>query len=146
VRYRSLVLHRRRWTAAPGALPVRTPGADDAAWYLAWQRWRREHGLPARVFATVRPADDGTGPAAAFGGGAKPQYVDFDSPLSLIALDALTAGGRTRTVFEEMLPGEDELHVRSPRGHHVAELAVEIVPRGAAPAAAAPHGRQDSAV
>ncbi|WP_328470884.1 lantibiotic dehydratase [Streptomyces sp. NBC_00448] len=166
VRYRGLVLHRRSWTAAPGALPVREPGAGEAAYYLAWQRWRRRHGLPARVFATVREElPDGGGPAAAFGGGAKPGYVDFDSPLSLIALEALTGGGRARTVFEEMLPGADELHVRSARGRHVAELAVEIVPRPAAtapapaaaptPAAASapapapapdPHGRQGTRV
>jgi hypothetical protein len=147
VRYRSVVLHRRSWTAAPGALPEREPGMDDAGFYLQWQRWRRDHGLPDRVFATLHQQRDGD--AGGFGavfGGSKPQYVDFDSPLSLIALDALTAGGRTRTVFEEMLPGEDELHVRSPRGHHVAELAVEIVPRAAEPAAAARPGRQDSAV
>ncbi|WP_329173656.1 lantibiotic dehydratase [Streptomyces sp. NBC_01477] len=147
VRYRSLVLHRRSWTAAPGALPVREPGMDDAGFYLRWQRWRRDHGLPDRVFATLHEQrEDGAGGFGAVFGGSKPQYVDFDSPLSLIALDALTGGGRTRTVFEEMLPGEDELHVRSPRGHHVAELAVEIVPRAAAPAAAARPGRQDSAV
>ncbi|SDO51361.1 lantibiotic dehydratase [Actinacidiphila guanduensis] len=136
VRYRSLVLHRRRWTAAPGALPVRAPGTGEAAGYLAWQRWRRTHGLPARVFATVR-AEEGTGPGAAFGGGAKPAYVDFDSPLSLAALEGLLAGGPARTVFEEMLPEADELHASSPRGRHVAELALEIVPR---PAAAPPAG------
>ncbi|SHM61327.1 lantibiotic dehydratase [Actinacidiphila paucisporea] len=145
VRFRSVVLHRRSWTAAPGALPVREPGMDDAAFYLRWQRWRRDHGLPDRVFATLhRERDDGAGGFGAVFGGSKPQYVDFDSPLSLIALDALTGGGGTRTVFEEMLPGEDELHVRSPRGHHVAELAVEIVPRAADHAAAARPGRQDS--
>ncbi|WP_328912718.1 MULTISPECIES: lantibiotic dehydratase [unclassified Streptomyces] len=138
VRYRSLVLHRRNWTAEPGALPVREPGADEAAYYLAWQRWRRRHRLPDRVFATVR--EDGPGGGTVFGGGAKPAYVDFDSPLSLLALEALTGGGRTRTVFEEMLPDENELHVRSPRGRHVAELAVEIVPRATG---SAPHGRQD---
>jgi hypothetical protein len=147
VRYRSLVLHRRSWTAAPGALPARAPGLDEAGFYLRWQRWRHDHGLPDRVFATVHEekADDAGGFGAVFGG-SKPQYVDFDSPLSLIALDGLTGGGRTRTVFEEMLPGEEELHVRSPRGHHVAELAVEIVPRAAEPAGAGPRGRQDSAV
>jgi hypothetical protein len=147
VRYRSLVLHRRRWTAAPGALPAREPGADEAAAYLAWQRWRRRHGLPARVFATVRPdAGDGGGPGAAFGGGAKPHYVDFDSPLSLTALEGLVAGGGVRTVFEEMLPGQDALHVRSPRGRHVAELALEILPRpGEEPAGpGGRHGRQDT--
>lgn len=147
VRHRSVVLHRRSWTAAPGALPQRAKGDDEAACYLRWQRWRHEHGLPDRVFATVHEqSDPAAGGFGAVFGGSKPQYVDFDSPLSLIALDALTGGGTHKTVFEEMLPGEDELHVRSPRGHHVAELAVEIVPRGAAPAAAAPHGRQDSAV
>ncbi|MGW5354119.1 lantibiotic dehydratase [Streptomyces sp. NPDC004031] len=147
VRYRGLVLHRRSWTAAPGALPARPAGTDEAAAYLAWQRWRHEHGLPDRVFATVheeRAADAG-GFGAVFGG-SKPHYVDFDSPLSLLALHALTDGGRHKAVFEEMLPGEDELHVRSPRGHHVAELAVEIVPRAAHPAAAARPGRQDPAV
>ncbi|MBM9506975.1 lantibiotic dehydratase [Streptomyces sp. KK5PA1] len=129
IRYRSLVVHRRSWTAAPGALPVREPGTDDAAHYLAWQEWRHRHGLPDQVFATVHDDD-----APAFGN-AKPQYVDFDSPLSLLALDALTGGGRSRTVFEEMLPARSDLHVRSARGHHVAELAVEIVPG---------PGRQDS--
>jgi hypothetical protein len=146
VRYRSLVLHRRRWSAAPGALPVRAPGADEATAYLAWQRWRRRHGLPARVFATVRPEADGGGPGAAFGGGAKPHYVDFDSPLSLTALEGLLAGGPVRTVFEEMLPGQDALHVRSPQGRHVAELALEIIPRPAAAPAGQDrrHGRQDT--
>lgn len=136
VRYRSLVLHRRTWTAAPGSLPVREPGLDEAEFFLRWQRWRRDHGLPDRVFATVheQSADDAVGFGAVFGG-SKPSYVDFDSPLSLIALDATTGGGRNRTVFEEMLPAESELHVRSPRGRHVAELAVEIIPRAAEPAA-----------
>lgn len=147
VRYRSVVLHRRSWTAAPGALPEREPGMDDAAFFLGWQRWRHRHGLPDRVFATLHEQrDGGAGGFGAVFGGSKPAYVDFDSPLSLIALDALTGGGRTRTVFEEMLPGEDELHVRSPRGHHVAELAVEIVPRPAEGAAAARPGRQESAL
>jgi hypothetical protein len=51
-----------------------------------------------------------------------------------------------------MLPGVDELHVRSARGHHVAELAVEIVPRPAvvpAPAAvpaSEAHGRHGTRV
>jgi len=131
VRHRSLVLHRRAWTARPGALPVRGPGQGDAAHYLAWQRWRHRHGLPRQVFATVHAAD---APETAYGGGAKPAYVDFDSPLSLLALEALTGGGTARTVFEEMLPAADELHLRSAEGRHVAELAVEIVPRPTAPA------------
>jgi hypothetical protein len=131
VRFGSVVLHRRSWTAAPGALPVREPGATEAEWYLDWQRWRRRHGLPDQVFARVyQERDPGAGeaPGTADPDRGKPQYVDFDSPLSLLALDGAIGGSRVRVVLEEMLPTEDSLPVRSERGSHVAELAVEIVP------------------
>ncbi|MEV8046564.1 lantibiotic dehydratase [Streptomyces griseoluteus] len=131
VRHHALVLQRRSWTVADGHLPLRAPGATDADWYLAWHRWRVRHGLPVRAFATVHE-ETGDGQGAAWFGGSKPQYVDFESPLSLTALEGLLAGKRARTVFEEMLPAEDELHVTSPRGRHVAELAVELLPVPAA--------------
>ncbi|MFJ5881748.1 lantibiotic dehydratase [Kitasatospora cineracea] len=128
VRYGSLVLHRRSWTAEPEALPQLPPGASESERYLAWQRWRRRHGLPVRAFARVRPGGAGAP------GTVKPQYVDFASPLSLTALDGLLAAGAGQLVLEEMLPGEEALHVRSARGRHVAELALEVMPRPAGPA------------
>jgi len=129
VRYRSLVLSRRSWSVPAESLPPRAAPTPDADWFLGWQRWRAAHDLPVRLFATVRRGDAGGG-GAWFGGG-KPQYVDFDSPLSLIALEGLVeAAGRVS--FEEMLPAPDELHVASDRGRHVAELALEIVPTRAA--------------
>ncbi|MEU1532014.1 lantibiotic dehydratase [Streptomyces fagopyri] len=126
VRHHSLVLQRRSWTAADGSLPLRAPDATDGEWYLAWHRWRVRHGLPARVFATVHEETSGEG--GGWFGGSKPQYVDFESPLSLTVLEGILAGKHARAVFEEMLPGESELHVTSPRGRHVAELAVEMLP------------------
>ncbi|MGW1942301.1 lantibiotic dehydratase [Streptomyces goshikiensis] len=110
-----VVLSRRSWTTTAGALPVR--GAREAGHFLDWQRWRRTHGLPEQVFATVS-----AGPSAA---GAKPQYVDFASLLSLAAFETLLRDPAHRVVFREMLPGPDGPHVRSARGAHVAELAVE---------------------
>ncbi|MFC9328562.1 lantibiotic dehydratase [Kitasatospora sp. NPDC057015] len=141
LRHGSLVLHRRSWTAEPGALPEPRPGAGEPERYLDWQRWRRRHALPEQVFARVhaRPAD---GAAGGWQGSSKPQYVDFAGPLSLMALDGLLAAGAGRVVFEEMLPGEDALHVRSPQGRHVAELAVETVPRAAPAAAPEQQGAQ----
>lgn len=118
VRYRSLVLARRRWAADAGMLPR---GGTDAERFLAWQRWRRTHGLPPRAYATVYPAG-----AVGWAGGTKPQYVDFDSVLSLVALDGLLRDPAARVVITEALPDTDELHVRSSRGRHVAELAVEV--------------------
>ncbi|MGW2052474.1 lantibiotic dehydratase [Streptomyces sp. NPDC001840] len=118
VRYGEVVLSRRSWATTAGALPVRTPGTGDQDWYLGWRRWQRRHRLPDRVFATVSSGPRG-------GAGAKPQYVDFQSCLSLTALEALPTHPDDRVVLREMLPSEDGLHVRSARGSHVAELAVE---------------------
>lgn len=126
VRYRSLVLARRSWTAPAASLPRRAASAHDAGWFLGWQRWRAAHGLPARVFARVRRQEPDAG-GAWFGKG-KPQYVDFDSPLSLIGLEGLIDDG-DRVAFEEMLPAPEDLHVISEHGRHVAELALEITPR-----------------
>ncbi|MFC9588890.1 lantibiotic dehydratase [Streptomyces sp. NPDC056944] len=114
-----IVVSRRSWTADAAVLPVRRPGADEAAWYLEWRRWQHRHGLPDQVFATVLRE----GRRAL---GAKPVYVDFASPLSLTSFDALVdREPGTGVALREMLPAEDALHLTSPRGRHVAELAVE---------------------
>ncbi|MFG2895827.1 lantibiotic dehydratase [Streptomyces zaomyceticus] len=114
-----IVLSRRSWTADAAVLPAPRPGSDEASRYLEWRRWRRAHGLPDQVFATV--LRDGRRAL-----GAKPVYVDFESPLSLTAFDALVdrepGAGVT---LREMLPAEDALHLTSAQGRHVAELAVE---------------------
>ncbi|MGW6783500.1 lantibiotic dehydratase [Streptomyces sp. NPDC054987] len=126
-----VVLSRRSWTTTAGELPVQ--GVREAGHFLDWQRWRRRHGLPEQAFATVS-----AGPSAA---GAKPQYVDFASPLSLGVFETLLRDPAHRVVFREVLPGPEGLHVHSARGAHVAELAVETfttTPReAAAPAGAA---------
>ncbi|MFG2925637.1 lantibiotic dehydratase [Streptomyces sp. NPDC048305] len=118
VRHANLVLSRRSWSAAAGSLPLSTPGSPTAEVFLGWQRWRREHEVPERVFATVS-----TGPRG--GAGAKPQYVDFHSHLSITAFEALVKSPEDRVELREMLPAEDGLHVESGEGSHVAELAVE---------------------
>ncbi|WP_327121937.1 lantibiotic dehydratase family protein [Streptomyces sp. NBC_01341] len=119
VAHGDVVISRRSWTADTTTLPVRRPEADEAQSYLDWQRWRRTHGLPDQVFATVLGTSGRTP-------GAKPLYVDFDSPLCLTAFDALVdrTPGAT-VVLREMLPTEEGLHLTSAHGRHVAELAVE---------------------
>ncbi len=130
LRYGALVLQRRSWTAAAGSLPRREAGGDEAEWYLAWLRLRARHGLPAQVFARIRQDAAAGAPDRD-----KPQYVDFDSPLSLLALDAALAERPGRVVFEEMLPAGHELAARSGAGDHVSELVVELLPTTAGPAA-----------
>ncbi|MFD4024264.1 lantibiotic dehydratase [Streptomyces sp. NPDC058576] len=119
VRHGSLVLSRRSWSAPAAVLPLHRPGAPEDGWFLDWHAFRRTHGLPDRVFATV--SDTGARGAT----GAKPQYLDFDSPLSLAAFEALVKSPEARVVFREMLPDEDALPTVCGPGRHVAELAVE---------------------
>ncbi|MFF7638293.1 lantibiotic dehydratase [Kitasatospora sp. NPDC008050] len=130
VRYGNLVLQRRSWTVAPEARPAAAAGRNEAERFLDWQRWRRRLGLPRQLFVRVHPLG-GAGPRL---GAVKPQYLDFASPLSLLALEGLLTGGPAELVLEEMLPGEQELHVRSAQGRHVAEVALEIIPRTTAAA------------
>ncbi|MEU9734374.1 lantibiotic dehydratase [Streptomyces sp. NPDC048002] len=118
VRHGDLVLARQCWSTTAASLPTLPAGTAETDVFLAWRRWRRDHGLPARVFATVAGGPRG-------GAGAKPQYVDFDSPLSLAAFEALVKSPEDRVELREMLPAENGLHVVSERGSHVAELAVE---------------------
>ncbi|MFI8160009.1 lantibiotic dehydratase [Streptomyces microflavus] len=119
VRHGSLVLSRRSWSAPAAALPLQRAGVPEDGWFLGWHAFRRHHGLPDRVFVTV--SDSGARGAT----GAKPQYLDFDSPLSLSAFEALIKTPQARVVFREALPDEDALHTVSGHGRHVAELAVE---------------------
>ncbi|GGK09844.1 hypothetical protein GCM10011583_47520 [Streptomyces camponoticapitis] len=134
VRHGSVVLSRRSWSAPAAELPLHAPGVSDDEWFLGWHRFRRATGLPDRVFVTV--SDSGARGAT----GAKPQYLDFDSALSLTAFEALLKTAEARVVFREMLPDEDGLHAVSGRGRHVSELAVETL--AGAPPLPAPENRR----
>jgi hypothetical protein len=115
VRYGSVVLSRQQWSVRADRAPQRRPGEGDAAWFLDWQRWRRAHGVPRRVFLTT--------PAS---GEYKPLYVDFESYLCLTLVDAMVRDNPGVLVLSEMLPGPDELCVRGDGRGHVTELTVEI--------------------
>ncbi|MFY1632145.1 lantibiotic dehydratase [Solwaraspora sp. WMMB335] len=119
VRYGNVVLSRRSWHVTAADLPLPPARTPQHERFLGWRRWRLTHRLPRQVFVTVhQPA----GPAAR---PAKPQYLDFDSMLSLLSVEGLITSTQARLVLREMLPAENELHVHSDDGAHVAELAVQ---------------------
>ncbi|GGM46845.1 lanthionine biosynthesis protein [Micromonospora sonchi] len=128
-----LVLQRRMWKLHPDYLPpARTGQLGDADWFLSWQRWRRDNGLPRRVFATpdgnrLAASTDDEG-AAAQGGRPdhKPLYVDFDSYLCLQLLEAMGRSAGSRLVLAEMLPDRDEQLLSGEAGAFVTELTVEL--------------------
>ncbi|MEV6815801.1 lantibiotic dehydratase, partial [Micromonospora sp. NPDC051296] len=130
-----LVLQRRMWKLHPDYLPpARTAEVGEADWFLAWQRWRRDNGLPRRVFATpdgnrLAPTADDAGPAGAPAAGRpdhKPLYVDFDSYLCLQLLEAMGRSAGSRLVLAEMLPDRDEQLLSGEAGAYVTELTVEL--------------------
>lgn len=120
VRVGNVVLGRRSWALRAGDLPSRVPGQTDADWFLAWRRWRARHDLPEVTFATVYSSDRGAATASP-----KPQYVQFDSFLSLQAFEALGAGPDDRVLIQEALPAADGVMTRLPDGRHVTEFAIE---------------------
>jgi hypothetical protein len=131
IRYRNVVVQRRMWKLHPDYLPpARTPDRSEAEWFLAWARWRRDNGLPRRVFAT--PEGSRLTGAAAVDGGAggrpehKPLYVDFDSVFSLRLLEAMARTAGSRIVLTEMLPDRDEQVLRIGDQTYVTELTVEL--------------------
>jgi len=114
-----LVLARRSWTLRARDLPADIGGPAEQ--FLTWQRWRRTHGLPLRVFTTVHP------PGGVGRRRPKPQLLDLGSELSLRSFRAALTHPDSRVELTEALPDLGRAWVRSPAGHHVAELAVETV-------------------
>lgn len=128
LRYRDVVLSRRAWIVGVDALPTRAPGESDAAWLLSWRTWQRQHGLPDQVFAKFATPSDPR--RLAWRAWSKPHHVDFRGYHWLVVLDQLARTGGGAVAFEEMLPAEDQLHVTSSRGHHVAEMTLEMLRTG----------------
>ena len=133
VAFRNIVLGRRSWSVPSSELPVRAPEDDEAGVFLAWRAWQAEHQLPDQVFVTF-PTESDAGPEGddadgGEGGGwvqrTKPMYLDFTSLFSLTLLETQARRAEGRVQFEEMYPSEEDLYVRSSRGRHVCELAIE---------------------
>lgn len=122
-----LVLQRRMWKLSKDVFPFRDPRHSDAEHLLRVERWRREHGIPSRVFAQIDTPD-------APGQGEdrrkvtrKPLPVDFGSWLSLRMLEQLARGATARLVLTEFSPDLDDLWLRDERGRpRVGEFLIEL--------------------
>ncbi|MGC4937265.1 lantibiotic dehydratase [Kribbella sp. DT2] len=132
-----LVLQRRMWKLSTDVFPFRDSRNSDAEHLLRVQRWRREHGLPRRLFAQTdsgaarSPGDDADHAGPDRKTGRKPLPVDFDSWLSLVLLEQLALGAKNRIVLTEANPDVDQLWLRDEEGSaHVSELLLELYDTG----------------
>lgn len=110
LRYRRVVVRRRRWLPDPAGLPAAPHPAEDFADFRALRAWAGAHGLPRRCFvrADTEP---------------KPIYLDWGAPLAVDAF-AKVARGAAALVVTEFSPGPwftDDL------GAHTAELRMTHV-------------------
>jgi hypothetical protein len=93
------VLYRRKtWVVEATSLRSPFAGSSEAAVFLAVNRWRRDRGIPERVFA-VEPLVGGVERPQT-----KPQYIDFSSPLFLEVLRSIAEVDVPRFSFMEALP------------------------------------------
>jgi hypothetical protein len=98
LRYRNVVLSRRRWRLLPGLLTELPAAPSTAPERLELRRALRRNGLPPRFFAKASHQR-------------KPMYIDTDSPLLVDALYRLAAQA-TSVHATEVLPDGDALWLR----------------------------------
>ncbi|MCP4655177.1 MAG: hypothetical protein GY856_07130 [bacterium] len=118
-----LVLSRRSWWVAAGALRERLAGTTPARAFQRLNRWRTDLGMPADVFFRAMPTqpkredespekdpdaprDDSPVQAA---GTQKPQYLSFESGFLTEMLCEAVRNHDGAILFEEMLPAPDML-------------------------------------
>lgn len=115
-----MVVARRTWRTTVGECPLRRVVGAEAR-FLAARRWRRDLGLPERLF--VKIADE-----------TKPTFVDLTSPLlvdslaTMLRSAGLSGGDAVAVVLSEMLPDTDQAWVPDAGGaRYVSELRLQIV-------------------
>lgn len=117
----SMVVARETWRRTVSELGLFTGIDDERERYLAVQRWRRELGLPDRVFVGIATET-------------KPVYADLTSPLHIRALSTMlrsglrSAGPDTPVTISEMSPTPEESWVPDAEGRvYASELRIVAV-------------------
>jgi hypothetical protein len=116
--------------------PQREPGQDDFTFFLHLNRWRREQGLPRRIFiapkqafgspkAQDQPAEEGN-VAGQQMRNYKPLYLDFENFFSMALLEALVRDSTQTLVLTEMLPNQGQLWLKQQGHSYVSEFMLEI--------------------
>lgn len=127
IRLGNVVLQRQHWRVGPALLPARQDGITDSERFLSWRRWRRENGLPERVFvSSAEPSGEERAGDVEGAPLTKPQHIDFGSYFSLTLLDSVLRAAAGGLVMTEMLPDLDQLWLRSGSDRYVTELTLEL--------------------
>jgi hypothetical protein len=116
-----LVVRRRRWYVAAGALPQRRAAEPESQYLVRLAEWQQQLELPDEVFFAGQPAAPGNGlPASP--DDYKPQYLHFASPLLVRLFEKQLRKGLPLRL-EEMYPTTAQL--RQAGQTHVRETLLE---------------------
>lgn len=115
--FKSLVLARAAWEWPLESLK-RKLKTSHQPWQRFWtlKKSLRDAGVPRFFFARLQEQRQ------------KPQFFDYNSPVSMLLLEKmLTAGSEGYLLIEEMLPTPDQW-VLGASGNYVGEFVVELLP------------------
>jgi Lantibiotic dehydratase, N terminus len=132
VRYKQVILERAKWTVSTSALPVRNPQELNFDFFVRFDSWRKEAGIPAEAFALLIPLRPGEAEGKADGPAApqKPFYVDLQQPLFLLQLEKLVADNGGYLQFTECLPSPKDTSVSHGAERYVSEFVIDITQGG----------------
>jgi len=131
----SVVLSRRMHLVPRAFVP--SPDVSAFDFFMAIQRWRKEHNLPNEAFIRAFPIGDGKVPGVdsevdwsqiSFKD-AKPFYVKFDDPRFVRLLSRILKRSPFDLTITEVLPKIDDQHVTINNRRHVSELHIELSKR-----------------
>lgn len=126
IRYRDIILSREQWWLDRDRLPQRAAGEDAAAYFLRLNAWRREHGLPQRVFLRRHLASKVL--ERDVSNSKKPVLLDFAAPIMARMIGRLFGSAFDQASLEEMLPDGGDRHASRAGQPYASELLFDVNP------------------
>lgn len=126
IRYRDVVLSRRQWWVDQASLPQRAAGEQVAHYFLRLDAWRREHGLPQRVF--LRRHQSGKVLDRDVSNGKKPVLLDFAAPIMARMIGRMFGSAFDLASMEEMLPDSEHASAAHGGRRYASEIIFEVPP------------------
>jgi hypothetical protein len=123
VRYRDIVLSRRQWWFRKAALLQRLPGEEGLTYFRRIDAWRREQGLPQRVFVRRHQLDKVL--ERDISNQKKPLFLDFSAPIMSRMIGRVFNTPFDYLSAEEMLPDHDHDFVVDGDKRYASEIILE---------------------
>ena len=132
IRFKQVILERAKWTVSTSALPVRNHQEPNFEFFVRFDTWRKEAGIPAEAFVLAIPlsASEADGRADGLASPQKPFYVDLQQPLFLLQLEKLVSDSNGFLQFTECLPSPKDTFVSHGAERYVSEFVIDITQGG----------------